>query len=264
MARGSLGGKRKSPASRGRPRGWAETSLAIHDPQRAARVLCKAVSRTDARLEWDKASGALKSGFWLKRTKKRVRRCLKYGWSISVELGVSTSVLLAGVAEEWGMSYSTLHRLTHGTVERVSWRTVLALQRRMDPAEYEQLERALVTPESHRLVRWYAAYIKRENKRLSARRRGKHNILATKWEAAEWKRFRLRAQNLGLPAPRCRLAMLRVYDPIIGWSRLRLRARSRERIFRLGFRRELELMKEEAAHLPRIRRFAQRAVDLVR
>ena len=55
-------------------------------------------------------------------------------------------------------------------------------------------------------------------------------------------------RNLGLPAPRAKLAELRTLDPIIGWPRLRraLDKRTALEIVRDGLRRERRLVKLEA------------------
>ena len=60
--------------------------------------------------------------------------------------------------------------------------------------------------------------------------------------------FRKYVKDLGLPAPREELALLRVFDAIVAWRPLRDRLSEKEvaKLVRQGLRREKTLVREEA------------------
>lgn len=150
-------------------------------------------------------------------------------------------------AEEIGVSYTTLHRLVHGSTSVVSWRTVRRLERWLQPQEWQRVERYIFDDRTRRTRKAYVSFLSRELSRFRWRRRTKHEFLFSEQIKKEVDRFRKRASDLGCPAWREQLATLRVFDPIVAWPKLRQKL-SDEQILRLvkaGYRREKLLLSVE-------------------
>src|SRR5262245_57374849 len=95
MARGAIrdGQKRRSPRRRTmlRQSAWAEIGFSVHDSEALKAALGPLVARA-AGMAWSEREQQLNG--------ERIK-----------------SAQLTGLARAWGLSYSTLHRLVHGTAK---------------------------------------------------------------------------------------------------------------------------------------------------
>lgn len=60
--------------------------------------------------------------------------------------GEPKSKAIAQAAQDLGISYSTLHRLLHGTLQRMTWRTIRILRAKLTPPEWELVQCHLWLP----------------------------------------------------------------------------------------------------------------------
>jgi hypothetical protein len=170
-----------------------------------------------------------------------------------LKYGQSKSEAIAQAAADLQISYSVLFRLIHGQQSTMSWKVESQL-RKAAGDDWSILERFLLSSHDRRMRREYQALLLREITRYEQRRRERDIVFFLPAEARERESFARQAQLLGFPAPRQRLAELRVFDPIIAWRRLRENMSNQERLLlvRLGFKRERELLKLEHRHLTRL------------
>jgi len=243
MRRRALIADRAAPVRSRQPH-WAEISVSIHNPEEAQRLLCQAVARRYALLEWD--GQRLRSAFWLKRTSERRRA--------GVDCGQPFTELLGEVASDWDLSFTILYRLVSRRGQTVSWRTLLTIKRHITPQEWKDYQSATVGPRVLRRWKVYEGRLEREIKRHSAKRgrlSGVYPGIAGEAEREAWEHFRRETHRLGIPAPRWQLAVIRVYGPLIAWRPLRraIGVRTWLKLVRLGWRRERLLLPLEVALL---------------
>ncbi len=172
------------------------------------------------------------------------------------------SEVMARLSEEIGFTRTTLLKISGQTFTRdgeriffltMTWAVYRLLQAWIRPDRRDALDRVALSPDTRRRRREYLAYLEREVGRLRARRTAKHDLAYDIDPAVqdEVEAFRQFVQRKGLPHGRVQLGQLRVFDPIIGWRRLRnaLTADdSRDALVRLvkqGYLRERELVKAE-------------------
>ncbi len=172
------------------------------------------------------------------------------------------SEVMARLSEEIGFTRTTLLKISGQTFtisgERtfpltMTWAVYQLLQAWIRPDRRDALDRVALSPDTRRRRREYLAYLKREVARLRARRAARHDFAFDIDPAVrdEVELFRQFVQRKGLPHGRVQLGELRVFDPIIGWRRLRHTLTSddsREALVRLvkqGYLRERELVKAE-------------------
>lgn len=166
--------------------------------------------------------------------------------------GISVSELLAATARQIGISYATLHRLTHGSSKTIEWRTIWLVQNYLsDEHERKLILTYILKPETRRARREYEAYVVRELGRLTRKRYPKHDVLPGGAGRLLWERFQRAALQLGADGRRIRLGQIRVYDALIGWRRTwnGLRPEELKRLLRNGYLRELELIGVEHRQL---------------
>ena len=172
--------------------------------------------------------------------------------------GAQTEIV-QDVADQIGISRSLLHRLLAGKRPNTTWRTLRKLEVWLRPANADALRRFALTPDAQQRRKEYEDYLEREIERFEMDRTDQHDYLPTGEIDTLMKSLRTYVLNLGLPAPRARLAELRTVDPLIGWPTLRraLDKRTELEIIRDGLRRERRLVKIEARLLtPRTRSHA--------
>ncbi len=167
--------------------------------------------------------------------------------------GESKSAAIGYAAREWGFSYATLHRLAHGKAEWISWQTVRRLRARLRPHELRALEQVLY-PEP---MRTFLAELRGEVRRLEHGRSRHDEYRLTQEIREEVSKFERLCRKLGMPPLRLRLAMLRVFDPLVAAPSVRRRrpagrALSHQQtvqLIKLGFRRERVLLQAERSLL---------------
>jgi hypothetical protein len=232
-----------------------------------ANAICRALARQNPLFEWD--GGRLSSVHFRKPHKSKMRPTFigvagqtraqieaqreEAEWEQS-RRGVSVSELLTTTARQIGISYATLYRLTHRSSATVDWTTIWNLLRYLrDEGDRKAILSCLLTPGARRVRQGYVAFVVRELRRLSRKRLGKHDVLMFDAERTLWVGFQLDARRLGADARRIELSQLRVYDALIGWSRLRagLEPAERARLAKSAYRRELEILRLERRELSR-------------
>ena len=231
MPRREMRRKRRSPEPKRGVRKWNAGSFPIHNPAGVAAVLGEILAVGWA-LEWDPE----------KRKPKAI-----WGRTKAQELGLA--------ADQFRVSYSTLHRLSHATRKTVSWRVACRLEdvvKGFDDALqrdwWARLGAHLFSPAVQRVQDEYRAYLVRELGALEE----KHPAMQGALLGGEAERvalgFERRARAVGAPMARVRLATLRVYDSVLGWEPLYQSLEGSDdllKIVRLGYRRELILMQGE-------------------
>ncbi len=166
--------------------------------------------------------------------------------------GAKTWILRA-TAEETGISRITLHRLVHwrpGKTSACSWRTLTRLLRWIGKELEEQLCVCAVGSDMTDARAGYTDFLARELRRMKEGRTEEDDYLLppgteVTQAVADFRKY---VKDLGLPAPREELALLRVFDAVIAWRPLRDRLREEEvgKLVRQGLRRETTLVREEA------------------
>ena len=163
--------------------------------------------------------------------------------------GAKTSILRA-TAEETGISRITLHRLVHGKTSACSWRTLTRLLRWIGEEFEEQLSVCAVGADTAEARASYTDFLARERQRMDEDRteEDSYPLVQGSEVAKTVAEFRKYVKDLGLPAPREELALLRVFDAIVAWRPLRDRLSEKEvaKLVRQGLRREKTLVREEA------------------
>lgn len=231
MPRREMRRKRRSPEPKRGVRKWNAGAFPIHNPAGVAAVLGEILAVGWA-LEWD--------------PKERKPKAI-WGRTKAQELELA--------ANQFRISYSTLHRLSHGTSKRVSWRVARRLEdvvRGFDDALqrdwWTRLGAHLFSPAVQGVQDEYRGYLVRELGALEEKHPEMQDALLGREAERVALKFERRARAIGAPMARVRLATLRVYDSVLGWEPL---YRSLERsddlllLVRLGYRRELILMQGE-------------------
>jgi hypothetical protein len=232
----------------------------VAKPEQLAGAVCRVLARQNPRFRWDgKHLSSLH--FHKPHVKEKPAFASTVGRGRAViesmneerewreaRRGASVSELLTTTARQIGVSYATLYRVTHGTAAAVSWETIWRLQGYCrGEADRHAILAAVLTPKARRVRREYAAYVSRELQRLSRRRLGKHDVPLSASERTLLHRFHAKALRVGADARRIRLAQLRAYDGLVGWSRLReaIQPAERARLIKRAYRHELELLQLE-------------------
>ena len=163
--------------------------------------------------------------------------------------GAKTSTLQAA-AGEVGVSRITLHRLVHGKTSSCSWRTLTRLLRWVGEELEEHLYVCAVGADAAAARASYTDFLARERRRMDEGRteEDSYPLVQGSDVANTVADFRKYVKDLGLPAPREHLALLRVFDAIIAWRPLRdcLSEKEVAKLVQQGLRRERTLMREEA------------------
>lgn len=247
------------------PDEWLGFPVSVADPGSLQRLVCEFIGGGEFPrffLQWDAVAGELNALWHRKRTAKRLGE--------AEECGTSFSEALAEAADYFGISYSTLHRIVRPpkrsgrNAVHVSAGTFYKLRKKLNAEPFQrQLDVAVLGERGIRIVREYLAFIERETSRFQAHRHNEDRYSI--FPRQEWKPRSARAPRktpdwvarvtfwkqvsaLGLPAPRARLGDLRVYDGVVGWSRLRcaLKPKDTRRLVTAGYRRETRLVRAEA------------------
>lgn len=237
---------------------WLRFPLPIYDQEGLRILMSKRLGNGQFDLEWDGAQ--LGPVYWLKRTPERVAA----GEEV---FGTSFAEALSKAAAFFGVSYSSLHRMVRPLVRtrvgtpprRLSAACFYRIRKVRHYPDTEafrkQLDHVVMGPTVSRVVREYLAYIEREIDRFGIHRAQKHEMIFRKYspkgelrkEFLARQSFHKSCARLGAPATRAVLADRRIYDVIIGWQRMRnaLLGSEQSRIVRAGYRRELQLLRNE-------------------
>jgi hypothetical protein len=237
----------------------------IADPKGLRRLICRGLARRNQLFEWN--GEKLTTVHYMKTAKAKTQRPFVSSVGRSrayveeqmsrlqeeeFHRGVSVSELLVATAQQIGISYATLHRITHGTSKTLDWRTIWLIQEYLgDTRERKLVLMYALKPETRRARQEYQSYVRRELRRLRQKRYPKHNVIPVGADRLLWDRFQSDALRLGADALRIRLGQIRVYDALIGWRRawMGLGAEERKRLLRNGYNRELELIRIEHRHI---------------
>lgn len=166
------------------------------------------------------------------------------GWD-----GRGKSTVIEEVAEEIGISYTSLWRLVHGEGEVFRWDVVRRLHRWLTSEEWRTAERHLFSSQVRRKRREYLSYLNREIGRYRSRRNRQHDITFSPAIRAIVDQFARKAT--AFPYTRVELAELRVFDPVFGWRGLRETLDENDilGLVKQGFNREATLLRKEAQYL---------------
>lgn len=264
MPRGGVQKNRAGPQS-WQPRESGAGGVPVADPAQVAAKVAQALARRFPGLQWKR--GRLTAPLWRKRPPRaayeRMSREAMKAHAQDPRGGVwddfqaayppSKSEILQLVGKAWGLSYATVHRLTHGTSQSLSWRTIRCVHSHLTEPEWEELKPAIFG----RPAREFFAYIESECDHLRQGRTSVHDYRFTRPVRAEVESFGRLCRDSGMPPGREELARLRVFGPLVAHRALR-RARwlthpELLQIVRLGYRREKHLLTAERELLGRRR-----------
>lgn len=229
----------------------------VADPAGFAKVIGRALAKRLPELAWRK--GKLTAPYSHRRPRKATYEQLRKvavlasvsdpgreaWWFFQEDYPPSKSEVLQKAAEDWGTSYSTLHRVVHGTCRSLSWRTIRCLRSHLSPTEQSQFDRALYSP----AVREFFDHIEQEVARHRKGRTSRQDYRFTRAVREEVEAFKKLCDDQGMPPAREELARLRVFDPLVAHSTIRRRHRFPHNetleLVRLGYRRERLLLRAE-------------------
>jgi len=199
---------------------------------------------------------------------KILRGFFGYADGAGVELYATKSEVLNGLAAATWLSTGTIRRLLYAECRTTEWRTVYALERSLDAAEWRGLAPLLLLPGARRALWLHSYSVRQEIERVvighsdsrvdggdTLSQRHPSGRGGTPLEQQSIDNFRKNVQSIGLTRDRAKLGLLRAATTLSG---------HRPRYARLGEDRQEEMLREALGHeLRRVKDEARMLTEFV-